>query len=55
MNQGMSEKDVEKKYEKEGEPCKKLSEKLGEEAFGQQAMGCEEFSKLMDMLMSEME
>ena len=53
IEKGLKEEDITKLYEKESEFCDELSSKLGEEQFGLQMMGCENFGKLMNLLMNQ--
>ena len=53
IEKGLKEEDITKLYEKESEFCDELSSKLGEEKFGLQMMGCENFGKLMNLLMNQ--
>ena len=55
FEQGISEEDISKLYQKESNLCDKLSNELGEEQFGLQMMNCEGFSTLMELLMKEEE
>jgi len=53
MKKGVTEKELEKKYKSKRDICEKLNSDLGAENFGMQMMNCENFSQLMELMLSE--